>query len=849
MRSARPLPGIRFEALSAPVRGDLPRMDIPVFVGFSAAGPVDVPVPIEDPGQFTAVFGADVALPAPARRRSAECAQLGPVARAFFRNGGRRCWIVRVARRAESGQFTVPGLIRVETGLGGGALAAPAVMRARSEGSWSDGLAVRTNLVGTRLALQDVDLSGGSTVRLHVQAISARHVRVGDVVRITWLGGAASLHVFVTLREEAAGSPLGASVVALGGRGLWIAGGAIVPAPDPSLLPPSRVAERLTFDLTVERGAEGPVRLRDLGFTPEDPRYVGALPDDVTLYGEATRAQDGGGFAWRPARRAEFAPNLLGLDRAPEEGWPELWRAAAEPRFPLACPLDGAVYLPAAMDVVPSEAAGAEHGPATTLERDGLAVFDAGLFLDPELGDASLRDLLDRADAIRYRDPVPRSLTGIHAALAVDEATMIAAPDALQRGWHRIGETAIASPLASSPLAHPELWRGLDCAEPLPKALPPAASGFIDRAAADPIAAPVLQATAVQGRSFELSWLPVQEGLYELEEALFEDFSDASVILRGPVGARAVYDQAAGDYYYRVRRVVGARTSDWSNGIGVRVAAGEGWESEDPAAYDDATLVSVQRALVRLSAARADLVALLALPAHYDESQAVAHVSRLTGALEVESLSYAALWHPWLLGRETPGEEPRAVTPEGATAGVMAARAIARGAWIAPANEPLRGPVALTPVLPDSALQALQDAGVNVVRQQPAAILCLDADTLSGDDTVRPLNVRRLLILLRRAAVQSANRFAFEPNGESLQRALKRGFDGLLEGLFQRGAFGGRRAREAFQVVTDESLNTSQSVEAGRLLAEIRVAPSRPLSFLTIRVLKNGETTLAEEAR
>jgi phage tail sheath protein FI len=47
--------------------------------------------------------------------------------------------------------------------------------------------------------------------------------------------------------------------------------------------------------------------------------------------------------------------------------------------------------------------------------------------------------------------------------------------------------------------------------------------------------------------------------------------------------------------------------------------------------------------------------------------------------------------------------------------------------------------------------------------------------------------------------------------------------------------------------VTDESLNTVPSVEAGRLLAEIRVAPSRPLSFLTVRLIQRGETTLAQE--
>jgi phage tail sheath protein FI len=182
-------------------------------------------------------------------------------------------------------------------------------------------------------------------------------------------------------------------------------------------------------------------------------------------------------------------------------------------------------------------------------------------------------------------------------------------------------------------------------------------------------------------------------------------------------------------------------------------------------------------------------------------------------------------------------------------AGVMAARAIARGAWVAPANEPLEGVVALEPVVPKTALQALQDAAVNVIRHEPSGFVCLDADTLSADDDVRPLNVRRLLILVRRAALRAGNRYAFEPNGEALRRTLKRGFDALLEEMFARGAFAGARARDGFRVSTDESLNPPPSVEAGRVLAEIKVAPSRPLSFLTVRLVQRGESTLAEEVR
>ena len=43
--------------------------------------------------------------------------------------------------------------------------------------------------------------------------------------------------------------------------------------------------------------------------------------------------------------------------------------------------------------------------------------------------------------------------------------------------------------------------------------------------------------------------------------------------------------------------------------------------------------------------------------------------------------------------------------------------------------------------------------------------------------------------------------------------------------------------------------NTPQSVDAGRLIVELQVAPSRPLAFLTVRLVRTGEGALQVEAR
>ena len=71
----------------------------------------------------------------------------------------------------------------------------------------------------------------------------------------------------------------------------------------------------------------------------------------------------------------------------------------------------------------------------------------------------------------------------------------------------------------------------------------------------------------------------------------------------------------------------------------------------------------------------------------------------------------------------------------------------------------------------------------------------------------------------------------------------------MLDDMFERGAFAGATPTSAYQVVTDDSLNTSQSVDQGRFIVELKVAPSLPMTFLTIRLVQTSDRNLATEVR
>lgn len=505
--------------------------------------------------------------------------------------------------------------------------------------------------------------------------------------------------------------------------------------------------------------------------------------------------------------------------------------------------------------------------------------FDAGLFLDPALSTVNGEHLLAEADYIRYQANHPRDLTGIHAALAVDEATLIAVPDALHIGW---GVADIDKPRSPQTLPTPDRpeWRPHPWCPPDPTSYPesqqkePQLGNFLD-SQVRVLKAPYLQ---VDGGEWALQESPIWVGKpqavtlawtvaaqphthYRVQQATRFDFADAVTIYMGDNTSVTLQGRSFGDYYFQVRAEVAEQFSDWSNGLAVRLAETPITALNSSDDFQDVTLLSVQRALLQMCAARGDLFAVLSLPAHYRSQTALEHIAKLQ--LSERERSFGALFHPWLVGREENRPEELQITPpDGAICGVMAKRAIERGAWISPANEPLRGVVALTPAIDPQQWPALDCAQINLIRQEPHGFLTLSAETLSGshvqgafsigdgqchDSELALISVRRLLMLLRRLALREGAAYVFEPNDDSFRRMVKRHFENIFEQLFVRGAFAGRSSSYAYRVVTDNTINTSAIVDQGHFLVELQVAPSQPLKFLTVRLLHSGDQLLVSE--
>ena len=834
------LPGIQFEVVAPPSDQALVRMDIAALVGFSGSGPLDLPVMVEDIAQFEEIFGDDLVLASGSDSAQPVYAYLPSAVRAFFRNGGKRCWVIRVAdaKTAETGLFPLAGLFSLQSGA-----LTQAYASTRSPGSWSDPLVASLFLRSHPVVV--ANFSAGST-EVILALNSTGEVTAGDLLRFTFPGTNDVFWFFVdsvTAVENTSppSTRRGQMVSAAGTRRYWET---LTSSPPSGVLP---VCERITMDLLVQGDSDEVWSMTDLGLAPAHPRYWGNLPDDATLFATDTPA----GLA------AE----------------------ALHPRFPLAGPADGGFYLPIGVStpdvspLAPDHLAprlfpqvGPQHSNASTLDRDGLADFNATLFLDPSLAETPAIDLLNTAFYLRYQSPAPQppaigargvkftgKLAGIHAALEIEEATIIAAPDAVHRGWIRTGEDPLASPPSSSPLQHPEWWHFTDCNQKkeIPrvsvKDLP---TGQFQVCDLEPITPPVLSLRDLGGGRYQLIWDTLAGAVDYLEEAVDPYFATAAVKQQTATGNVIIYDQPPADYYYRVRRQIGSRSSDYSNGVAISIGAVTGWQQIKASAYNDQTLLDVQYALLRMSSARGDLFAVLGAPEHYREREMAAHALQLRAELAGEgaTLSYGAIYHPWQIGREENDlSNLRSTPPEGAMAGVMAKRSAKRGPWISPANEKLSGVVALSPAISRDHWQFLQDAQVNLVRQEAAGFLCLSASTLSVDNDLLPINVRRLLSFLRKTALLEGNQYVFEPLSDVFRRGVQRGFENLLNDLAHRGAFAGNTRNEQFQVVVEGGLNTSITADQGRFYVELRVAPSLPLHFLTVRLLQQADRTFVTE--
>jgi phage tail sheath protein FI len=231
------------------------------------------------------------------------------------------------------------------------------------------------------------------------------------------------------------------------------------------------------------------------------------------------------------------------------------------------------------------------------------------------------------------------------------------------------------------------------------------------------------------------------------------------------------------------------------------------------------------------------------------------------GALDLAALSdwrgqfdssYAALYSPWVrvldpLGGS--GSDPlRAVPPSGHVAGVAGRVDAQRGPAEAPANQRLAWVQELDCDVSASEQSVLDPAGISCLRALPGrGLMVYGARTLSSEGNLRYLNVRRLLLAIRRTLRAELQWAAFEPADAVLREFVTMTVTGYLTALWQQGSLAGTTPDEAFLIRADDEVNPPEDAASGQFFVDVAVAVVLPAQYIIVRIGRTEDTLVLEE--
>ena len=205
--------------------------------------------------------------------------------------------------------------------------------------------------------------------------------------------------------------------------------------------------------------------------------------------------------------------------------------------------------------------------------------------------------------------------------------------------------------------------------------------------------------------------------------------------------------------------------------------------------------------------------------------------------------SFAAAYFPDVFTNHPDTGLPTAVPPSVVVIGAYATNDRVGSYWNAPAGYSRASLSTVTDyasvALAQDDIDTLYDASINpIVNYSGSGFTVWGNKTLlKAASSLDRINVRRLLIFLRRQVRAVANSLLFEPN---TQATLDR-FNSLVNPILQRIQAGGGVDR--YRVLIDTSTTTQADIENNTIRGKIYVQPTKTAEFITIDFVVNGRST------
>lgn len=203
--------------------------------------------------------------------------------------------------------------------------------------------------------------------------------------------------------------------------------------------------------------------------------------------------------------------------------------------------------------------------------------------------------------------------------------------------------------------------------------------------------------------------------------------------------------------------------------------------------------------------------------------------------------SYAALYYPYITIADPVTNLPVNVPPGGHIAGIYARVDNTKSVGKAPAGVEdgrLNFSIGLERNLEFAEIDILYPKQVNAIVDTAQTGRCVwGARTLENPPAdFRFLHVRRLFNFLKASIFNSTHGFVFENVGASLRERIRLSVQSFLLTLYGQGLFKGASPQEAFDVICDESNNPPEVEESGTVICDIYVAANIPGEFIVFRI-------------
>jgi len=240
----------------------------------------------------------------------------------------------------------------------------------------------------------------------------------------------------------------------------------------------------------------------------------------------------------------------------------------------------------------------------------------------------------------------------------------------------------------------------------------------------------------------------------------------------------------------------------------------------------NSNFTSTVNSIISLAESRGDCIAVVDLVA---QGQQVATVTAASTAL---NSSYAATYWPWLQIQSATGRNEW--VPAGVVIpGVYAFTDASSAPWFAPAGlvrGGIGGVIQAERKLAKGDRDTLYSAKVNPIASFPGSgISVFGQKTLqtkaSATDRV---NVRRLLIELKKFISNQARNLVFEQNTLTTRTRFLATVNPYLESVVQR------QGLYAFKVVMDDTNNTADVVDRNQLVGQILIQPTKTVEFVVL---------------